>query len=165
MTQSDDIARIIAQEQQLVFASFDEHVAFAMGSALRARAVAENLPIVIDVRTWDRQMFFAAMPGTAADNSEWVRRKVNTVRRYQKASYRLLLERDDEGVLPPVMAADPADYVAAGGGFPIRVAGAGIIGCVTISGLPGRQDHNTVIATLCELLKMDHAALALGQES
>lgn len=164
MSRETDIARIIEQEQKLVLPSFDEHVAFAIGSAIRERAVAEGFKIVIDLRTWDRQMFFAATPGTNPDNSEWVRRKINTVRRFQKASYRLVVERGGDNVFSPVSGADPADFVIAGGGFPIRVAGAGIIGAVTISGLPGREDHNVGVAALCDHLGMTRETLALGPE-
>ncbi len=164
MSVADDIARIIEQEQALVFSAFDEHVAFELGTSIRDRAVAESLRLVVDIRTWDRQMFFAAMPGTSADNAEWVRRKVNTVRRYQKSSYRMALEQGGDGVFAAVMAANATDYVGAGGGFPIRVRGAGIIGCATISGLPGRDDHGVLVAALCALLNHDPTALALPKQ-
>ncbi|WDR03798.1 heme-degrading domain-containing protein [Devosia algicola] len=164
MSRADDIAKIVAQEHALVFSDFDEHVAFELGSILYRRAVAEELRFVMDVRTWDRQLFFAAMPGTSVDNSEWVRRKFNSVRRYHKASYRLFLERDEVGLLPPISGADSADFVAAGGGFPIRVTGAGIIGSVTISGLPSREDHNVVVAALCQYLDKDVAVHCLAPE-
>ena len=43
--------RIKEQEEALVFPAFDEATAFAIGSAIRDRALAENLPIVVDIRT------------------------------------------------------------------------------------------------------------------
>lgn len=147
MAVNDDIALVKHQEQALVLPQFDENIAFELGSAIRARALAEGLSLVVDIRTWDRQLFFAATAGTNADNSEWVRRKINTVRRFQRASYRMVLERG-EVPFPPQTGIDPADYVIAGGGFPIRVKGAGIIGCLTISGLPGRSDHGVAVAAL-----------------
>ena len=54
-----------------------------------------------------------------------------------------------------------ADYAAHGGSFPIHVAGTGIIGSVTISGLPQRDDHNLVVEALCRALKKDHDSLRL----
>lgn len=161
MAAEDDIALVIKQERELVLAAFDESVAFALGSAIYQRALAEEMSLVVDVRTWDRQMFFAATAGTTADNADWVRRKINTVRRYQRASYRMVLERG-EVVFSPMSGADPADFVIAGGGFPIRVKGAGIIGCVTISGLPGRADHGVAVDALCDHLSMDRASYALA---
>lgn len=158
-----DIDLVKKQELELVLGQFDEAVAFAIGNSVRERALAEGLSLVVDIRTWDRQLFFAATPGTSADNAEWVRRKINTVRRYQRASYRMVLERG-EGPFSPQSGADSADYVIAGGGFPIRVTGAGIIGCITISGLPGRRDHGVAVDALCDHLGRPRAAYALSQE-
>ena len=53
------------------------------------------------------------------------------------------------------------DYAAHGGSFPINVAGAGIVGSVTISGLPQREDHNLVVEALCLLTGRDNEALRL----
>jgi uncharacterized protein (UPF0303 family) len=158
----DDIARVKRQEQELVLPAFDEAVAFDIGSAIRQRALAEGLSLVVDLRTWDRQLFFSATPGTSADNAEWVRRKINSVRRFQRASYRLVLERGEQP-FSVQSGADPADYVIAGGGFPIRVPGAGIIGCLTISGLPGRKDHGVAVDALCDHLGKVRADYALAE--
>lgn len=160
MAAVEDIALVKKQEAELVLDQFDEAAAFALGSAIRERALAEGMSLVVDIRTWDRQVFFAATPGTSADNAEWVRRKINTVRRFQRASYRMVLERG-EVPFSPQSGADPADYVIAGGGFPIRVKGAGIIGCLTISGLPGRSDHGVAVDALCDHLGLDRAIYAL----
>ena len=159
----DDIALVKQQELDLALSRFDEDVAFALGSAIRDRALRENLSLVVDIRTWDRQMFFAATAGTGPDNAEWVRRKINSVRRFQRASYRLVLERGD-GLFPEIFNAPATDFVIAGGGFPIRVAGAGIIGCLSISGLPGRDDHGVAVAALCDHLGRDPAVYALPRE-
>ena len=163
MAVADDIALVKKQEQSLILAAFNEDVAFALGSAIRARALAESMGIVIDIRTWDRQMFFTATAGTSADNAEWVRRKINTVRRFQRASYRMVLERG-EAPFSPQAGADPVDYVIAGGGFPIQVKGAGIIGCLTISGLPGRSDHGVAVSALATYLDFEPSDFALPTE-
>lgn len=164
MSNQDDIARVIRQENELVLPAFDEAVAYEIGSSIRARALAEGLSLVVDLRTWDRQLFFSATPGTSADNAEWVRRKINSVRRFQRASYRLVLERG-ENPFSAQSGADPADFVIAGGGFPIRVPGAGIIGALTISGLPGRKDHGVAVDALCDHLGRARAEYALPESN
>jgi len=162
MNIEDEIDRVKRQELELVLPKFDEAVAYDIGSSIRARALAEGLSLVVDIRTWDRQLFFSATPGTSADNAEWVRRKVNSVRRFQRASYRLVLERG-EAPFSEQSGVDEADHVIAGGSFPIRVPGAGIVGALTISGLPGRQDHRVAVDALCDFLGKSRADYALPE--
>lgn len=162
MSTEDDIALVKRQETELVLPALDEAVAFEIGASIRARALRDGLSLVVDIRTWDRQLFFSATAGTSADNAEWVRRKINSVRRYQRASYRLVLERG-EAPFSPQSGADPADYVIAGGGFPLRVPGAGIVGSLTISGLPGRTDHGVAVDALCDYLGRERADYALAE--
>jgi uncharacterized protein (UPF0303 family) len=57
-----------------------------------------------------------------------------------------------------------ADYAADGGSFPLCVEGAGVVGSVTVSGLPQRDDHNLVVEALCAMLGRDFAALKLELE-
>ncbi|RUT35167.1 heme-degrading domain-containing protein [Arsenicitalea aurantiaca] len=162
MAVADDISTIIRQEQELVFERFDEATAFAIGSHIRERALADGLTLVADVRLWDRPLFYCAMPGTTADNPVWVRRKANSVQRLGRSSYRLVLENPgEERVFPVRRALDPNDYALAGGGFPIRVAGIGIVGAATVSGLPEREDHNVVVAAICHVLGKPYADYAL----
>ena len=56
-----------------------------------------------------------------------------------------------------------ADYATDGGSFPLNVEGAGVVGSVTVSGLPQRDDHNLVVEALSVLGK-DFAALRLEPE-
>lgn len=162
MSAADDIARIVKQEAALEFPSFDEATAFSIGSAIRERALAENLPIIVDIQLWDRPLFYAALPGSTATNANWARRKRNVVKLLHKSTYRLVLEKNQsDRTFPPSEGLDAADYVLAGGGFPIRVAGAGVIGVIAVSGLPERQDHEVVVAALCDHLGLDTARYAL----
>lgn len=163
MTIADDIARIIEQEAALVFERFDEETAFALGAAARDKALTEKLPVVIDIRTWDRALFFCALPGSVESNADWVRRKVNTVRRTSRSSFRVALEQDSpDGVFAPRHGLDPKDFALAGGCFPIRLVNAGVIGTIGVSGLPSRDDHVFVVDVLARFLGQDPARLALA---
>ncbi|WP_274630181.1 heme-degrading domain-containing protein [Arvimicrobium flavum] len=166
MSAPEDIARIIAQEKALVFPAFDEATGFAIGSAIRERALADGLPIVIDIQFWDRPLFYAALPGSTSTNANWTRRKRNVVRLLGKSSYRVALEKArPDRTFPPSEGLDSADYVLAGGGFPITVTGVGVIGVIAVSGLPERQDHEVVVAALCDHLGLDPSQYALPQAS
>ncbi len=158
-----DIERIREQEASLVFECFDETVAYEVGATLRAKGLAAGLPIVIDIQSFDRPLFYAALPGSDVSNRDWARRKINVVKRYLRSSYCLMLERAAEDRLfEPSEGLSVSDFVLAGGGFPIRVKKAGVVGVVAISGLPDREDHNVIVAALCSHLGRDPASLALG---
>lgn len=163
MAAADDIKKITEQEAGLVFEGFDEATAFAVGFLVREAGIAGKLPIVVDIRTWDRPLFYAALPGSTDSNRNWARRKHNVVKMFLKSSYRMVLEKArSDRTFPVGEGLDPADYVLAGGGFPITVKGAGVVGAICVSGLPERQDHEVIVAALCKHFGLDAAALALG---
>jgi len=164
MTDEECISLIIRQEAELAITALDEEVAFAIGSAIRAQAASAALKVVIDIRTWDRQLFLAGTPGVNADNAEWVRRKSNAVRRWQKSSLRQFLERGRNNIPPQQTGADSRDFIMAGGSFPLRVGGAGIVGALTVSGLTGWEDHYLAVWGLIEHKGLDQDALQLPPE-
>ena len=165
MSVADDIERVKLQEATLVFDAFDEAAAFAVGSRIREKALAEKMPVIVDIRTWDRPLFYAAMPGSNASNPDWARRKINVVKRYLRSTYRMVLEQQrPDRTFKVGEALDIADYVLAGGGFPVTVKGAGVIGVIAVSGLPERQDHEVVVEALCTELGKDYAKLKLAAE-
>lgn len=157
-----DIEKVKAQEDALAFDRFSELDAAAIGLAIRETCLAAGHPVSIDIRLWDRQLFFVGLPGTKTDHQEWIRRKSNVVRRFHRSSYLqgLLLAQDKGGQWRWDDGVDPADYAAHGGAFPIRLTGL-VIGAVTLSGLRQRQDHELVVEALCHHLGRDYAALRL----
>ncbi len=163
MSHAADIARILEQERLLVVSNFTEADAFAIGNAIREIVASEGKGALIEVRLWDRQLFVCAMIGTSTDNVEWVRRKVNVVQRFLTSSYRKALEMKEAGAnFDAVRGVNPLDYAAAGGGFPIRIKGGPIIGAITVSGLPQRDDHRVAVQALAAHLGLDYAAIALS---
>jgi uncharacterized protein (UPF0303 family) len=161
MSNKADIAKITTQEQRLVFQSFTENDAFAIGSAIRQRADVENLPMVLDIALWDRKLFYCARPGTTSDNEDWVRRKINLTRRMHKSSYRVALELAENGKTLADRDLPSTEFAAAGGCFPVHVVGAGIIGTIAVSSLPQRQDHMIVVEEVARYLKIDIADVVL----
>ncbi len=147
---SEDIDAIARQERELTFDRFDEDVAWALGVHLRERAAAEEWPVVIEVRTFGRPLFLAALTGSTPDNVDWARRKRNVVERFHRSSYAIGLElQRKEATLEGRYGLAPADHAAHGGGFPVSAKGAGIVGSVVVSGLPQRDDHMALVRTLC----------------
>ena len=68
------IAAIAAQEERLVFDGFDANRALEVGLDIRGRVAALGKAAVVDVRFWDRRLFWFAMPGTTMNTEDWVRR-------------------------------------------------------------------------------------------
>jgi uncharacterized protein (UPF0303 family) len=162
MSISEDLARIVLQEQELQFASFEEETAWRLGSRLRSMAVARQLSIVIDVRRFGQPLFYTALAGTAPDNVEWVRRKGNVTARFLRSSYAIgrQLEEKKSNLFDRYGLA-VNDYATHGGCFPLRVAQAGVIGSVTVSGLAERADHELAVEALCAELGRDYESLRL----
>jgi uncharacterized protein (UPF0303 family) len=162
---NEDLECITRQERELVLPRLDAHTAWALGSRLRALAAERGLPVVIDIRRFGQPLFYAAMDDTTPDNIEWVRRKSNVVARFHSSSYVAgLKEKLKNESLAETQGLAMADYATHGGSFPLRVAGAGIVGSATVSGLPQRADHELVIEALCALLGKNYAELKLAPE-
>jgi uncharacterized protein (UPF0303 family) len=162
MAISDDLARIALQEQQLQLSAFDEVTAWRLGSRLHAMATERTLRIVIDIRRPAQPLFYAAMPGTTPDNPEWVRRKSNVALRFHRSSYAVGLEMEQkQSTLSERYGLPLTDYAAHGGSFPLCVHHAGVIGAITVSGLPQRADHELVVEALCNELGRNYENLRL----
>jgi|SRR5271168_279378 len=164
MSITEDLATIARQEADLLFPHFDYDTAWRLGLSLRELALSRKQSIVIDIRRFGQPhqpLFYTALGGTP-DNSRWVQRKSNVVARFHRSSYAigLTLEQNNR-IFSERYGLPDADYAAHGGCFPIHVAGTGIIGALTVSGLTQREDHNLVVEALCLELGRDYASLCL----
>ena len=149
----DDLDALKRQERVLVLPAFDETVAHALGTALRARASAAKAPVVIDIRSPNRRYYFCALPGSTPDNDEWARRKANVVLRCHESSYLFGLRQTARNRQQwPDLALPHEDYATHGGAFPLRVAQAGVVASIAVSGLPSREDHDMIVLGLAEYL-------------
>ena len=165
MSLDDDIARIALQEQRLRFDSFNEQTAWDLGHVIREEAERRGTPVAIDIRLHGRPLFFFAMAGTTADNPEWARRKGNATLRLFKSSYGVGRDMLKRGLtFGPERGFDPQNFAAAGGSFPIHLRGTGVVGAITVSGPPQRDDHNLVTASLIRFLDEKPEELMLGPE-
>lgn len=163
---TEDLAQLERQERELVLSKLDAETAWALGTWLREAALARKLTIVADVRRFGgQQIFYMALDGTTPDNPEWVRRKSNVVERFHRSSYatRLRLLAKNE-TLQSKQGLPMADFAEHGGSFPLRVAGSGVVGSITVSGLDGRDDHAMAVEAICTLLGKNYDELKLSSE-
>lgn len=145
-------ADLIAEEASLILPRFDETAALALGTILVDLARAEKLPVVINIRTADRTLFHAALPGSAPLNDTWARRKSNVALMFQKSSLLVGTEMREKGSSLTNDGLPNADFADHGGAVPIWVKGVGMVAVATVSGLPQRDDHALVVRGLKALL-------------
>lgn len=142
------------QEQTLQFPSFSNEDAATIGMSLYRMAKERSLPITIDITRCGQQLFHLAMPGTSADNDQWVIRKCRLVNRFQTSSFRLSTELRSEGkTLEERYELSHYEYAAHGGCFPILIKGTGMVGTITVSGLAQEDDHALVVEAITKFLQ------------
>lgn len=156
MTQSLTIEELERHEERLVLPAFDHRQAWRLGSLLATRALEENHAVAIDIRRPGLVLFRAALPGATADQEHWIRRKSALVLRFE-ASSALLSRRFAAAGRDPIGGGwlDPEEYTLSGGSFPVRVAGAGVVAAVTVSGLRQDEDHMLVVDGIAALLGVE----------
>ncbi|MFC4328411.1 heme-degrading domain-containing protein [Streptomyces andamanensis] len=143
------IGELEAQERRLVLPRFTHEDSWALGSLLVALARERRAPVAVDIHRAGQQLFHAALPGSTPDNDAWIARKRRVVERYGCASYLVGARFRAKGTtFEDSSRLDPGTYAAHGGSFPIAVEGAGVIGAVTVSGLPQAEDHRLVVEAL-----------------
>ena len=147
-----EISEIEAEFAGLELAKFDESLALRLGEVLIDLALADDLPVVIDIRTADRTLFHAALPGSAPLNELWARRKSNTALAFQLPSLLVGQRAKAKGESLDRHGLPPGDYADSGGAVPIRVKGVGVVAVATVSGLPQVEDHRLVVRGLKALM-------------
>jgi uncharacterized protein (UPF0303 family) len=148
-----DLSELLEQERRLVFDRFDNNTAWALGQRMVAAAREEELPVVVSIERNGQRLFHAALPGTAPDNDAWVERKARVVRRYGRSSYHVGCHfRAGGGTFEEKSRLDPDEYAAHGGSFPLTIRNVGVVGSITVSGLPQADDHAFVVAQLEQFL-------------
>ena len=141
-------AELEAEFAQLDLGHFNEARALRLGQILVELALAGKMPVVVNIRTADRTLFHAALPGSAPLNELWARRKSNVALMFQLPS--LLVGQQhkakDETLARHGLRVE--DYADNGGAVPIRVKGAGVVAVATVSGLPQVEDHKLVVRAI-----------------
>ena len=138
-----DTGELEAEYAGLELAGFDEAAAWKLGVILVE--LGNGLPVVIDIRTADRTLFHAALPGSAPLNDLWARRKSNTALMFQLPSMLVAARNKAKGEPLDKHGLSGADYADSGGAVPIRVRGVGVVAVATVSGLPQLEDHKLVV--------------------
>ncbi|MGF7029959.1 uncharacterized protein (UPF0303 family) [Paenibacillus mucilaginosus] len=137
------------QERVFQFEEFTHETALELGLLLVQEAKRSGVRVTVDITRSGQRLFLHAMEGTTVGNEDWIRRKNNLTGRFGRSSWhtsmRLRLQGEE---LERDYGLPVKDYAAAGGSFPLHVKGEGILGTITVSGLPDQEDHDLVIGAL-----------------
>lgn len=144
---------LLAQETELELPYFNNDTAWELGNQIKLAAEKHSVSVAIEVYAFEHVLFCYLMPGTTKDNHEWIKRKRQSVMRfghssYYQGQYNAFKNRDFEAQ-PHI---DPREYCAHGGSFPLRIKNSGIVGAVTVSGLPQETDHQLAVDGIRYLL-------------
>jgi uncharacterized protein (UPF0303 family) len=143
------VAELEAQEAELKLASFSNEEAIALGEAIAETARSRGYSITVDIRRAGQQLFHLALPGTSVDNDQWAIRKARTVERFGHSSFLVGMRLKLAGLsLEEKFFVSSLEYSAHGGAFPVILSGTGVIGSVTVSGLPQEDDHRLVVESI-----------------
>lgn len=147
------LSELRQQEEDIQFTSFSNDTALAVGMALLQEARKQGKAVAIDITRSGLQLFHFAMEGTAVDNGEWIKRKNNVVYRFGHSSFYVGISLLNAGkTMEEKYLLSSSDYAAHGGAFPLIIKGVGVVGTITVSGLPQQEDHELVVNTLKQFL-------------
>jgi len=149
----DLLKQLLGEEQELQFASFNEETAWKLGSRMVEQCTMDGLPVTIDITLGARQLFHASLRGASTDNDEWVKRKVRLVYRFGHSSFYIGQQLKSNGkTIEETYLLSESEYAPHGGCFPVIVKGTGMVGTITVSGLPQEEDHKLVVQSIRKYL-------------
>ncbi|HEX2910011.1 MAG TPA: heme-degrading domain-containing protein [Chloroflexia bacterium] len=147
------LAELKQEEETIQFSAFSNETALEVGLRLAEVARQEGKSITIDICRNGQQLFHYALPGTAPDNDEWIKRKNRVVNRFCHSSFYMGINyKSKNSTIQERAYLDPAEFAPHGGAFPIIIKEVGVVGTVTVSGLPQEEDHRLVVRVLREFV-------------
>lgn len=149
MSSSYTLEALLQQEDELQFDYFNNDLAWQLGCKLKEIAEQKNRHVAIEIYAFKQTLFSFAMANTQLDNQLWIKRKRRTVLRFGNSSYYInQYNKSKNRVFEEQDHIDAKQYAGHGGAFPIRIRNSGLVGVVTVSGLPQIEDHQMVIEAL-----------------
>jgi uncharacterized protein (UPF0303 family) len=144
---------LLHQEEVLQFPAFTNEIAFEVGSRLVEFARQHQKSVTVDICRNGQQLFHCALAGTSADNDEWIKRKNRVVNRFGHSSFYMgNLYKSKNTTIQDSALLDQREYAPHGGAFPVIVKQVGVVGTVTVSGLPQQEDHRLVVQVLADYM-------------
>lgn len=156
MTVEEVITVLAMQEEILQFNHFTNEDAWALGNVLVAEAKRRGLDTAVEIRLNNGYTVFKyAANGTNLNNSAWMDKMFETVRRMEKSSLRLYSELKKSQETLEEIGLDSKEFSCLGGGFPIRVEEVGVIGVIMVSHQSPFINHDIIVKAMGRYLHID----------
>ena len=154
---TETMEQLLALETELTLPSFSKADALTLGTAAVDYIHRTGKPgVFIEVQQNGNVIFSHCMDGATLENQDWAERKLRTVTLFEHSTLFVgeKFRSRDRNFFDYYPC---GQYHVAGGGFPIRVSGAGIVGMIAVSGLAPEEDHEVCVAALRALLAQKQA--------
>jgi uncharacterized protein (UPF0303 family) len=136
------------QASRTTLPRFNADIARRLGEITINIASRRGLPIAVSVVSARGPLFYCALDGSGAGDSEAIRRKQNTVFRFGKSSLEVGATFGRAGWSLQSQDLSGEDYALDGGGVPLRVANAELVGAMTVTGLDSVRNHELVVESI-----------------
>lgn len=135
--------------EKIVLQEFTNRIAMEMGLRVINLAQSKELIVGVSVNRINHTVFEFLDNGLPADKHSWIRRKSNVALHFEESSLSVKESIEAKGrTLDGFFGLPEQDYVAKGGAVPIFVEGAGMVGCIIVTGLADVDDHNLIVEAM-----------------
>jgi uncharacterized protein (UPF0303 family) len=156
MDLQEQIALVESQEALLQFDHFSNQDAWELGKVFVQEALGKEIPIAICIKTLSgKTLFHYTAEGSNRGSQDWIERKFNTVQHFETSTLGYSLFLKQRGATLSERGLDPTKFVACGGGFPIVVRSAGLVGAAMVSGLTDLEDHDVLVRCISKYLGVE----------
>jgi uncharacterized protein (UPF0303 family) len=156
---NEGIAILERQEEELQFSHFNRQDVWKLGKELVSKILEENLPLSVSIRLPSGfTLFQYAAEGTTPNSGYWMDKKFNIVREMEISSLLNTLRLQKGNQTLEDRGLDSRVYAWGGGGFPVRVRGAGLVAVAVASGLPHLRDHDILVEGIAKVLRLKEAS-------
>ena len=152
-TQNYSSAYLLEIEQKLVFSEFSLLDGLEIGKLLTDIGLSRLLPIAVEVRLGDWNIYHASLPGSTVENQCWIDRKARVVMLKHHSTMYERVSAQERGVdWHKENNLLDETHAIHGGGLPLITKNEGFVGVLLISGLPQVDDHLLGVEVLTEFL-------------
>ena len=135
----------ILDEQQYTFPCFTKNDIWELGCCLVEACKVMDGPLAVTICLGSLEVFRYYPEGTSSYHEMWLNRKKRTVYVMERSTMRLKAELELSGSSLSQEGLDESEFVACGGGFPLRLSGGCVIGFIGVSGMDDDADQSALL--------------------